>query len=381
MQNIEAHIHVAFTPEIISFERINRYRGRHLEDPIKEIAALNLIGTSSPHVAGSIEVIQDDNFLYTIMPYCNGGDLYSHVMDEVATSDEGRISESKARDYFLDILEGLNHMQKKGVVHRDLSLGNILIHDERCVIVDLGMALRVPFVDPDNEHVLADASAGTMRRLIQAQGQGGRWTYMAPEIVSSEDHFDGYAIDLWAAGVILFILLVGRSPFEIAVETDPCFSMLSSGGLKETLRHWDVPISDEACDLLQGMMWSDPSDRLNLAQIASHPWVTGTSRSGRLLSSFSFRNRKKQASPTDNNPNSVNANANAKSNTSSIVLPEEQAKQAAKSTTKTKGVESNLLSITKAFQQPRGTKYRYASKAMATAYHKSSQVLRGAIRI
>ena len=83
-------------------------------------------------MAGSIEVIQDDNFLYTIMPYCNGGDLYSQVMDEVASSDEGRISESKARGYFLDILEGLNHMQKKGVVHRDLSLENILIHDDLC---------------------------------------------------------------------------------------------------------------------------------------------------------------------------------------------------------------------------------------------------------
>ena len=136
--------------QIISFERVNRYRGRHLEDPIKEIAALNLIGTSSPHVIGSIEIIQDDNFLYSIMPYCNGGDLYSHVMDEVASSDLGRISEDKARGYFIDILEGLSHMQKKGVVHRDLSLENILIHYDHCVIVDLGMSLRVPFADPDN---------------------------------------------------------------------------------------------------------------------------------------------------------------------------------------------------------------------------------------
>ena len=322
----KADIYIPLSPQITSFERINRYRGRHLEDPIKEIAALNLIGTSNPHVMGSIEVIQDDKLLYTIMPYCNGGDLYSHIMDEVATSDEGRISESKARDYFLDILEGLNHMQKKGVVHRDLSLGNILIHDERCVIVDLGMALRVPFVDPDNEHMLADASAGTMRRLIQAQGVGGRWTYIAPEVVSNKDHFDGYAVDLWAAGVILFILLVGRSPFEMAVETDRYYSTFSSGGLKETLRHWDVPISDEARDLLQGMMWSDPSDRFNLAQIASHPWVTG-------------------------------------------------------SLDKSKSVENTLpkTSITKALQQSRGT--MHASKAMATAYHKSSQVLRGAIRI
>ena len=221
-------------------------------------------------------------------------------------------------------------MQKKGVVHRDLSLENVLIHDDRCVIVDLGMALRVPFVDPDNEHVLADASAGTMRRLIQAQGVGGRWTYIAPEVVSSEDHFDGYAVDLWAAGVILFILLVGRSPFEMAVETDRYYSTFSSGGLKETLRHWDVPISDEACDLLQGMMWNNPSDRFNLAQIASHPWVAG--RSGRPAS---------------------------KSISGENALPK--------------------TSITKALQQSRGT--MHASKAMATAYHKSSQVLRGAIRI
>lgn len=356
----------------MSFERINRYRGRHLEDPIKEIAALNLIGTSSPHVVGSIEVIQDDKFLYTIMPYCNGGDLYSHVINKVASSDEGRISEAKARGYFLDILEGLYHMQKKGVVHRDLSLENILIHDGRCVIVDLGMAIRVPFVDPDNEHVLADASAGTTRRLIQAQGQGGRWTYMAPEIVSSEDYFDGYAIDLWAASVILFILLVGRSPFEMAVETDPYFSTFSSGGLKETLSHWDVPISDEACDLLQGMMWSDPSDRLNLAQVASHPWITG--RSERLLSSFSFRDRKKQASPSGNTSHDTNTKAH------STTATEEPTKYA-EPTDKSKSADNTLskTSIIKALQQPRGTKY--ASKAMATAYHKSSQVLRGAIRI
>ena len=262
--------------QTISFERVNRYRGRHLEDPIKEIAALNLIGTSSPHVIGSIEIIQDDNFLYSIMPYCNGCDLYSHVMDEVASSDLGRISEDKARGYFIDILEGLSHMQKKGVVHRDLSLENILIHNDHCVIVDLGMSLRVPFADPDNSYGLTDASAGTMRRLIQAQGQGGRWTFMAPEIVSSEDQFDGHAIDLWAAGVILFILLVGRSPFEMAVETDPYFNTFSSGGVKETLCHWEVSISEDACDLLQGMMWSDPADRLNLAQVSSHPWVTGS---------------------------------------------------------------------------------------------------------
>jgi len=346
--------------KIISFERVNRYRGRHLEDPIKEIAALNLIGTSSPHVIGSIEIIQDDKFLYSIIPYCNGGDLYSHVMDEVASSDEGRICEAKARGYFIDILKGLNHIQKKGVVHRDLSLENIIIHDGRCVIVDLGMSLRVPFADLDNACGLTDASAGTMRRLIQAQGQGGRWTYMAPEIVSSEDQFDGYTIDLWAAGVVLFILLVGRSPFEMAVETDPYFNTFSSGGVKETLRHWEVPITDEACDLLQGMMWSDPTDRLNLAQVASHPWVAG-----RSTPSSSFRARPRESS--------------IESTTRSTTPLKEPPKHSETTVDVANRTGDNVArkKITKILQQPRGI---LASKAMASAYHKSSQILRG-IRI
>lgn len=262
----------------MSWKKIHHLRGRHLEDPVKEIAALNLIGNSSPHVIGSIEVIQDDNFLYSIMPYCNGGDLYTLTMNEIATRESGRISESQTRHWFRHILHGLNHLQKKGVCHRDLSLENILVHDNRCVIIDMGMCLRVPYVDPCNEYLTTDASAGTTRRLMQAQGQGGRWTYMAPEVVARDDQFDGFAIDLWATGVILFIMLVGRAPWAMAIESDVHFNHFANGGVSETLRHWDVPISDEACDLLQGMMWRDPSKRLTLAQLVNHPWVANESR-------------------------------------------------------------------------------------------------------
>mmetsp|Transcript_22992 Transcript_22992/g.51056 ORF Transcript_22992/g.51056 Transcript_22992/m.51056 type:complete len:514 (-) Transcript_22992:94-1635(-) len=264
--------------KLMSWAKIHQLRGRHLEDPVKEIAALNLIGNSSPHVIGSIEVIQDENYLYSIMPYCNGGDLYKQTMNEIASRESGRISESQARHWFRHILHGLNHMQNKGVCHRDLSLENILIHDNRCVIVDMGMSLRVPYADPCNQNHTTDASAGTIRRLIQAQGQGGRWTYMAPEVVARDEKFDGFAIDLWSAGVILFIMLVGRAPWAMAIESDAHFAILSNGGVSKTLQHWDVPISEEACDLLQGMMWRDPSKRLTLSQIANHPWVANRSK-------------------------------------------------------------------------------------------------------
>ena len=261
----------------MSWEKIHHHRGRCLKDPVKEVAALELVGNSNRYVIGSVEVLQDNENLYSIMPYCNGGDLYSHIMDEIASNGKGRIEEAYARRRFRDILKGLDHLQKKGISHRDLSLDNILIHNGRCVIVDLGMALRVPYSDPCEEGWTTDASAGTTRRLMQAQGQGGRWTYMAPEVVARDDKFDGFSIDTFAAAVILFIMLVGRAPFQWATATDVHFKSFASGRLKETLRHWGVPISSEACDLLQGMMWGDPRKRLTLAQMTKHPWVVGQS--------------------------------------------------------------------------------------------------------
>ena len=175
--------------------------------------------------------------------------------------------------YSVVLPQGLYHLQKKGVCHRDISLENILMHKDQCIIIDFGMCLRVPYSDPINDGCVADVSAGTIRRLMRAQGQGGRWTYMAPEIVAQDTMFDGFAVDLWAVAVILYIMLVGLAPFKLAHESDQLFERFANGQLKETLRHWNIPISDEACDLLQNMFWRDPCQRLTLAEILEHPWT------------------------------------------------------------------------------------------------------------
>lgn len=258
--------------KVVSWSKVQSKRGKHLEDPVKEVAAMQLIGGYHPNVVGSLEVLRDSGHLYSITPYCDGGDLYSLTLNEFEANGTGRLDEAQARHWFRQILQGLNHLQKKGVCHRDISLENILVHQNRCAIIDFGLALRVPYSDPFNEGCIADVSAGTTRHLIRAQGQGGHWIYMAPEVVNREA-FDGFAIDLWAAGVALYIMLVGLSPFRWAHESDRRFQKFSTGGLKETLRYWDIPLSDAACDLLQNMFWRDPRRRLTLAQVVEHPWV------------------------------------------------------------------------------------------------------------
>ena len=72
------------------------------------------------------------------------------------------------------------------------------------VIIDMGMALRVPFTDPSNIGCVTDVSEGTERRLIAPQGRGGKLMYMAPEVIASEGPFDGFAVDMLADCSTLF---------------------------------------------------------------------------------------------------------------------------------------------------------------------------------
>jgi serine/threonine protein kinase len=96
---------------------------------------------------------------------------------------------------------------------------------------------------------------------------------MSPEVFANTDDFDGFAIDLWAAGVILYIMLTGFPPYDQASITDKRFELIVTGRLVEQLHNWDIFVSDEAGDLLQNMLLLDPCERLTLAQAMAHPWV------------------------------------------------------------------------------------------------------------
>jgi serine/threonine protein kinase len=96
----------------------------------------------------------------------------------------------------------------------------------------------------------------------------------APEVFANNDNMDGFAIDLWAAGVILYIMLTGFPPYDQASRTDQRFELIVNGRLMEQLRNWDIQLSDEAGQLMQNMLRLDPRDRLTLAQVMAHPWVT-----------------------------------------------------------------------------------------------------------
>lgn len=79
--------------------------------------------------------------------------------------------------------------------HRDLSLENILVNGDNCLLMDFGMCLRVPH----NDTSLGEGwMPFTMRRLMKPQGRCGKQRYMSPEVWANKDNFDGFSIDIWS---------------------------------------------------------------------------------------------------------------------------------------------------------------------------------------
>ena len=272
--------------KMMVWSRIQRGRGRMLEDPVKEIAAMQLLSNNNndglvdtndggDYILKVSEVLTDDNFLYQVLPFCAGGDLFGIVVQYADASDGAHgMPEPVARYWFRQILKGLQYLQSKGVCHRDLSLENILVHEDNCFIIDMGMCLRVPYSDLHDPSITTDVTNGGMRRLITPQGTCGKLNYMAPEIFANSEPFDGFAIDLWSTGVILYIMLTGFPPYDQATLADPRFESIVNGRLVAQLEEWGVHLSQEVGNLLQNMLQLDPSNRLTLNQVMRHPWVT-----------------------------------------------------------------------------------------------------------
>ncbi|CAM9413808.1 unnamed protein product, partial [Phaeothamnion confervicola] len=165
------------------------------EDPIKEISALQLLGAagSHPNVLAAQEALQDDGAVYLVTSYCGGGELHDFILGRT-------LAENEARPLFRQLAEGVAFLQSEDVriCHRDLSPENVLLRDdgagdsEDLVIMDFGLALRVP-VDREGRPA-----------VVASGGAVGKLHYMSPEVLTNQP-FNGFSVDVWACGVILFM--------------------------------------------------------------------------------------------------------------------------------------------------------------------------------
>ena len=231
--------------------------GNQAENPLNELAAIQYIG-SMDYVMAQHECCHDRSFLYSIMEFMDGGELFEEIVMN------GKKDELQSRIIFSQIVKGVLNLHSKGIAHRDLSLENILISRRSGIIkiIDLGMCLKVPFDTNSNSYM-----------LVHRQGTCGKINYMAPEIFANDSPFDPFSCDIWALGIILFILLTGIPLLESPSPMDMRYVEVVSGRIGALVAKWGIHISLDALDLIQSILKANPRERPSLQQIISHRWL------------------------------------------------------------------------------------------------------------
>lgn len=183
-----------------------------------------------------------------LMEFAPNGDLFRLLRRNK------RLSGPDARLIFMQLISAVDHCHKKNISHRDIKLENILVNEHIIKLTDFGYACRID--DPD-----IIKKVGTM-------------TYISPEILL--DEADLIKSDIWACGVVLYLLLCGQYPFEWGEDPDI--------NTKESHRHitnnilnlnYTLPehLSEECKDLIKQIFVKNPKDRISIDEIWNCKWL------------------------------------------------------------------------------------------------------------
>ena len=194
------------------------------------------------------------------MELAEGGDLFDKIESDVG------VGEDIAHLYFTQLISAVSHMHSKGVGHRDIKPENILLSAEgNLKLADFGLATLFEY---NGVKKLCKASCGSP-------------PYTAPEVVTCDTRmaqkqgggYYGDCVDIWSCGVVLFVLLVGNTPWDEPLDRSYEFNeyVKTNGRPDDELWH-NLP--HETLSLLRGMMRVSPQDRFSLADVRRHPWYT-----------------------------------------------------------------------------------------------------------
>lgn len=185
--------------------------------------------------------------MYLIMEYCVGG--LQEMLDSVPP--ERKLPMHQAHDYFVQLLDGLEYLHGRGIIHKDIKPGNLLLTlDHTLKISDYGVAEALDEFAPNDDCTT---------------GQGSP-AFQPPEIANGHDVFSGFKVDIWSTGVTLYNITTGLYPYE----GDNIYKLLENIGKCE----WVAPdwLEPRLADLLTNILQANPARRFTLQQIRQHEW-------------------------------------------------------------------------------------------------------------
>ncbi|XP_054003418.1 calcium/calmodulin-dependent protein kinase type II alpha chain isoform X10 [Hylaeus anthracinus] len=202
-----------------------------------------------PNIVRLHDNIQEENYHYLVFDLVTGGELFEDIVAREF------YSEADASHCIQQILESVHHCHHNGVVHRDLKPENLLLASKAkgaaVKLADFGLAIEVQ----------GDALAWF--------GFAGTPGYLSPEVLKKEPY--GKPVDIWACGVILYILLVGYPPFWDE-DQGRLYMQIKAGSYDYPSPEWDT-VTPEAKNLINQMLTVNPSKRITASEALKHPWI------------------------------------------------------------------------------------------------------------
>ncbi|TNM92083.1 calcium/calmodulin-dependent protein kinase type II subunit beta isoform X3 [Takifugu rubripes] len=202
-----------------------------------------------PNIVRLHDSISEEGFHYLIFDLVTGGELFEDIVAREY------YSEADASHCIQQILEAVLHCHQMGVVHRDLKPENLLLASKcknaAVKLADFGLAIEVQ---------------GDQQAWFGFAGTPG---YLSPEVLRKEAY--GKPVDIWACGVILYILLVGYPPFWDE-DQHKLYQQIKAGAYDFPSPEWDT-VTPEAKNLINQMLTINPSKRITAQEALKHPWV------------------------------------------------------------------------------------------------------------
>jgi len=189
-----------------------------------------------------------DNLVYIVMEFVQGGLLFD------LCQTMGAMGEDAGRFFLHQMLDSVEYMHSRRVVHRDLKLENILVDDN--------LNLK-----------LADFGFACYKNIDTLKSYRGTMTYMAPEIKEGKQ-YAGSQVDMFSIGVILFIIVQGIFPFKEARKEEYFYNLIMQGQNDTYFQKVNgTDLSDDFKDLILRFFAFDGNTRITLDQIRAHPWM------------------------------------------------------------------------------------------------------------
>ncbi|XP_016409359.1 calcium/calmodulin-dependent protein kinase type II subunit beta isoform X29 [Sinocyclocheilus rhinocerous] len=202
-----------------------------------------------PNIVRLHDSISEEGFHYLLFDLVTGGELFEDIVAREY------YSEADASHCIHQILDSVHHIHQHDIVHRDLKPENLLLASKcknaAVKLADFGLAIEVQ---------------GDQQAWFGFAGTPG---YLSPEVLRKEAY--GKPVDIWACGVILYILLVGYPPFWDE-DQHKLYQQIKAGAYDFPSPEWDT-VTPEAKNLINQMLTINPAKRITAQEALKHPWV------------------------------------------------------------------------------------------------------------